>query len=77
VTAGSAAVEAVVRPTAVKQTPSPDRVPRDEVYEMEWARLPAGVVELGKGKTSITVRAERIARGEAMQLKFLELRRED
>jgi arylsulfatase A-like enzyme len=78
VTAGGAATaEAVVRGTAVKQVASPDRVPREEVYEMEWASLPVGTLELGKGKAAITVRVGKIARGEAMQLKGLELRREE
>ena len=39
VTVGGAGIETVIPGTAIRQVPSPDRVPRIEVYEMEWSTL--------------------------------------
>ncbi|MCI0392293.1 MAG: sulfatase-like hydrolase/transferase [Acidobacteria bacterium] len=49
--------EATIRETDGKQVNSPDRAPRTEVYEMEWATLRAGVLTLPQGRTKLTLRA--------------------
>ncbi|MGH9851998.1 MAG: sulfatase/phosphatase domain-containing protein, partial [Blastocatellia bacterium] len=54
--AGSA-TEVTVRETNGQQIKSPDRVPRTEVYEMDWATLQAGVLTLPQGKAKLTLRA--------------------
>jgi len=55
--------------------PSPDRVPRVEVYEKIWARLPAGQVDLVKGPGRLVVKVSRIVGKRAIDLKAVELRR--
>ena len=77
VRAGEIAVEASTRATPIVQVPSPDRVPREEVYEMEWHELPAGKLTLPKGKTTLTVEALTKPGAEVMQLKSVYLKRED
>ncbi len=57
-----------------KPLPSPDRDPRDEVYEKVWAPLKLGVVELSKGPTKLIVHALKIPGSEAMELKAVRLR---
>ncbi len=48
--AGSATVEGVVQKAHDPQAvPSPDRIPRKEVYEKQWAELALGTIELEKG----------------------------
>lgn len=37
--------------------PSPDRIPRGEVYEKVWASLKLGTVNLSKGRAQLRVRA--------------------
>jgi arylsulfatase A len=73
--AAGAQVDASLRPTASRQIASPDRVPRAEVYEMEWASLRAGTLRLPRGKTKLTLRA--LAKpGEAvLDLKAITLKR--
>jgi arylsulfatase A-like enzyme len=56
---------------------SPDRVPRGEVYEKEWAPLKLGTVRLKQGEATLTVRATSIPGAEAMDLKCVEVRRVD
>lgn len=51
------AIETTLRATGHQQIHSPDRVPRTEVYEMDWAALPAGVLTLPKGRATLTLRA--------------------
>ena len=57
--------------------PSPDRVPRGEVYEKIWAPLTLGTVELSKGRTKLIVRAMEIPGETAFDLKAVRLRRID
>lgn len=40
--------------------PSPDRVPRKEVYEKVWGELGLGTLRLEAGRTRLTLRAERL-----------------
>lgn len=40
-----------------KPKPSPDRVPRGEVYEKEWGRLKLGTLEMKRGRTPLVLRA--------------------
>ncbi|MFC1613846.1 arylsulfatase [Gemmatimonadota bacterium] len=57
--------------------PSPDRVPRWEVYEKVWAPLTLGTVRLKTGKTSLAVRALSVPGGSAMDLKSVRVRLTD
>jgi len=57
--------------------PSPDRLPRGEVYEKVWAPLTLGTVELGKGRTKLMVKALEIPGDKAIDLKAVKLRRVD
>ena len=57
--------------------PSPDRVPRGEVYEKIWAPLTLGNIELGKGRTRLIVRALEIPGDRAFDLKAVRMRRID
>jgi arylsulfatase A len=77
ITAGGAVTETATRGTPVVLVPSPDRVPREEVYEMQWHTLPAGKLTLPKGKTTLTVKALSKSGDEVMQLKAVNLLRED
>ena len=75
---GGKAVEAVVE-KAHDPAPiaSPDRVRRGEVYEKVWAPLRAGVLELGRARTQLIVRAVEIPGGRAMDLKAVRVKRAD
>ncbi len=55
--------------------PSPDRIPRKEVYEKVWAPLDLGAVELAKGACDLTVRALAKPGKHVMQLKDVRLKR--
>ncbi|GMV94078.1 MAG: hypothetical protein AMXMBFR82_38560 [Candidatus Hydrogenedentota bacterium] len=55
--------------------PSPDRVERNEVYEMHWAELPMGQLELAPGRATLTVRATKIAGEMAIDLKAVRVER--
>jgi len=57
--------------------PSPDRVPRGEVYEKVWAPLKLGTIELAKGRARLTVRASTKPGGQVMDLKAVRLRKLD
>ena len=57
--------------------PSPDRVPRGEVYEKVWAPLTLGTVELDRGETSLVLRALEIPGRQAGDVKAVVLRRVD
>jgi arylsulfatase A len=73
---GESAVEAVVRnahdPAVV---PSPDRVPRGEVYEKAWAELTLGSAPLNKGRGRLVLRATAIPGPQACDVKAIRLRR--
>jgi arylsulfatase A len=73
--AGDAKIEAVTRPTPIRMVPSPDRVPREEVYEMEWHELPVGKVTLEAGPALLVVDALTKPGFEVMQLKAVRLQR--
>jgi arylsulfatase A len=75
VMAGDAKIEAVTRPTPIRMVPSPDRVPREEVYEMEWHELPVGKVTLEAGPALLVVDALTKPGFEVMQLKAVRLQR--
>ena len=57
--------------------PSPDRVPRGEVYEKIWAPLTLGAVELSKGRTKLVMRALEIPGDKAFDLKAVRMRKID
>jgi arylsulfatase A len=73
-TAGSS-TETLTRATPIVLVPSPDHVPREEVYEMEWHTLNAGELKLPKGKVTLTVEALTKPGNEVMQLKAVQLKR--
>jgi arylsulfatase A len=72
---GDEAVECVVKvahdPTPL---PSPDRVPRGEVYEKVWASLDLGAVGLEPGEMRLVVRALEIPGGQACDIKAIRLK---
>ena len=75
---GGKSLEAVVgRAHDPEPIPSPDRVPRGEVYEKIWAPLTIGDVELSKGRAKLVVRVLEIPAGRAFDLKAVQLRRVD
>jgi arylsulfatase A len=55
--------------------PSPDRVPRGEVFEKEWAALELGALALPNGRARLAVRALEKPGAQVMELKALRLRR--
>jgi hypothetical protein len=75
VQAGASSAEAVTRATPIVQVPSPDRVPRDEVYEMEWHELSLGSIEFRRDATNLSVQALTRPGAEVMQLKAVLLER--
>lgn len=54
--------------------PSPDYVPRGEVYEKVWACLQLGAVEVPEGRMQLKARALNIAGCKVMELKSVILR---
>jgi arylsulfatase A-like enzyme len=66
---GDTVVSKKLAATALKQVPSPDRVPREEVYEMEWVVAPLGEVSLAKGDQTLRITSE-----SSLQLKSVRLR---
>jgi arylsulfatase A len=65
---------ATVTGTPRVQVPSPDRFPRDEVYELQWQDLPVGRLHLSEGEMTLRVEALEIAGGSVMELKSVILR---
>jgi arylsulfatase A-like enzyme len=57
--------------------PSPDRVPRNEIYELIWASLPMGALKLQAGDTRVVLRAPEIPGGQACDIKAVVLERLD
>ena len=76
VSLGGTDLDATVTGTPIKQVPSPDRVPREEVYEMEWHTLTAGVVELKPGRTVLRIQPTKVPNGPALELKGVVLTRQ-
>lgn len=67
---GNEGIESVLeRAHHPRQIPSPDRVPRKEVYEWEWAEHYMGRLTLSKGKTRLAVKAKEIKGRQVMDLK--------
>lgn len=77
IVAGDSAIEATTRATPIRIVPSPDRVPREEVHEMEWHELPVGRVTLARGDALLSVDALTKPGAEVMQLKSVILKREE
>jgi len=61
--------------TPVVQLPSPDRVPREEAFEMEWHMLSLGSVNLKKGESVVRLNMNTILEGSALDLKAIRLTR--
>lgn len=57
--------------------PSPDRIPRGEVYEKVWAPLTLDTVDLQKGKTRLTLKALSKPGKQVTGLKTVRLKRVD
>ncbi|MGC9326514.1 MAG: arylsulfatase [Candidatus Hinthialibacter sp.] len=55
--------------------PSPDRVPRKEVFEKVWAPLNLGIMRLPQGRTQLCVKALDIPGETVMDLKAVHLKR--
>jgi arylsulfatase A len=68
-------LEAAAPPFATRQIPSPDRLPRSEVYEMTWQNLPLGRLTLASGEHTLTLSVPEPSPGFA--LKHLTLHRLD
>lgn len=75
ISAAGARTATIVRATTGGQIDSPDRVPRIEVYEMDWATQPAGVLILPRGRVKLTVRALTKPGAAVMDLKSILLKR--
>jgi arylsulfatase A-like enzyme len=73
--AGESEATATVAGTALRQVPSPDRVPRKEVYEMEWEQLPLGPLQLPRGRVRLTLEAVENAQGRVLDLMAVRLDR--
>jgi len=54
--------------------PSPDRVPRGEVYKKLWCPLPLGTVRLAPGQRRLVLRAVEIPGPQAPDIKAVQLR---
>lgn len=57
--------------------PSPDRVPRKEVYEKVWAPLKLGKFKVKKGRTRLYVKALEIPGNSALDLKAVRIKQLD
>jgi len=54
--------------------PSPDRVPRTEVYEQEWPLISLGKINFEKGETTFSLRFEKDA-DEVLEVKSVFLKK--
>ena len=59
----------------MRQVPSPDRVLRQEVYEMVWESLPVGTLALPEGRVRLSLSAVENDEGRVMDLIAVRLRR--
>jgi arylsulfatase A-like enzyme len=75
ISAAGSATAITVRATTGGQIKSPDRVPRTEVYEMDWETLQAGILVLPQGRTKIRVRALSKPGDAVMELRSVALKR--
>lgn len=60
-----------------KPIPSPDRVPRGEVYEKVWGELNLGVMPFSKGREKLTLQAGSKTGKQVMDIKGIRLQRLD
>ena len=74
-TAGEAELEAKVPGTPIRQVPSQDRVPRQEVYEMVWETLSLGTLDLPRGPGRLSLEALDNERGGVLDLMAVRLER--
>jgi len=75
VAAGGASAEAeVTQAHDPAYLPSPDRVPRTEVHEKEWAELIIGPLNIEKGSATLELRATSIPGASAPDIKVVVLR---
>jgi arylsulfatase A len=72
---GAGAEDAIAQVHDPAPVPSPDRVPRGEVYEKVWAQLTLGAVNLQSGRTRLVLRAVDIPGPQACDVKAIRLRR--
>ncbi|AWM31553.1 hypothetical protein DDQ68_01355 [Hymenobacter nivis] len=64
----------ISQPFQAAQLPSPDRVPRKEAYEMaDWGHLVIDTFRVPAGKTSIRLKALKIAGSSAAEIDGLRL----
>jgi hypothetical protein len=75
VKAGASSAETTTRATPIVQASSPDRVAREEVYEMQWSELRAGTLKLERGTNTLTVQVLTKPGADVMQLKSVLLER--
>jgi arylsulfatase A-like enzyme len=75
IVSGASSTESTTRATSIVQAPSPDRVPREEVYEMQWSELRVGTLSLQRGTNTLSVQALTKPGAEVMQLKSVILER--
>ncbi|UCD51326.1 MAG: arylsulfatase [Phycisphaerales bacterium] len=73
--AGQSAEATVDKAHDPEPIPSPDRVPRGEVYEKVWAELKVGTLALAPTTTRLVLRAREIPTGQACDIKGVRLRR--
>ena len=73
VTAGSKSTEAVVKGTSIRPIHLPNRE-AGHYRSIEWSPLPAGTLQLEKGRTRVEVRAVTKAGESVMELKHVALR---
>ena len=73
--AGAQAEATVARPHDPPPLPSPDRVPRGEVYAKEWARLDLGTLRLEKGPATLTLERVDGPAGPALEVQAVYLER--
>lgn len=73
--AGESASAVISKAHDPEYIPSPDRIPRIEVYEKEWARLKMGNLNISSGEQTIVLKAGNIPSGQVGEIKGLELKR--
>jgi hypothetical protein len=78
VTVGGAALETTLRGTSLKEIPLPHRTRTGNAYvNLEWASVKLGRAQLSAVTTALTVEALAIPGSQAMDLKYVSLRRMD
>ncbi|CAN5540734.1 hypothetical protein BH23BAC1_BH23BAC1_37630 [soil metagenome] len=54
---------------------SPDRIPRKEAYEKEWAEATLGNIKLHEGRQTLTLKAIEIPKGEVAEINGIILKK--